>query len=476
MSRIRSSLTLKTGALLTLLVLSGALLAFAATSSTPITAAPTERGTLAEQQAVRISRDTSLLPIRSACTVNPAKELFITDVSVVDDCIRTTWGPCLTPASPTATRGAWTVGKLLEGIFGTAKPAVLSNLTLNWLRQWATLQTINGDPVPARPAVQSLIIDPWLAASSSTTPGILDMKKAPFRLLAIVARLDLRQNSGYSGGTTAGEGRFVFDLLDESGNPTNFLLILEYGLDAADCHAVLDWAQAFHGLGAYPFGPSYNDALQAVTDRFTAIGVSPGKPNGSAINQVRTNDFFLDFPWELREFHLDPASASRMVPAPLVMATVAQTPASSRQATAAISTFVNANEPAILAHQHVVPLIWSGKPFRGGAAPHSLDLGWDGPPPQCTSITNPEARHAFSLDTCSGCHGLETATGFKHVEPRNPGSASTLSTFLTGGSATDLCNLTHSFGDINRRRVDLCQLLEKSCIEIDAEPAVTFVH
>ena len=472
MSRIRSSLTLKTGALLTLLVLGSALLAFAATSSTPITAAPTERGTLAEQQAVRTSRDTSLLPLRSTCTVNPSKELFITDVSVVDDCYRTTWsGPCLTPASPTATRGAWTVGKLLEGIFGTTNSTALSNQTLNWLNQWATLQTINGDPVPARPAVQSLIIDPWLAASGGTT---LDMRKAPFRLLAIVARLDLRENAGYSGGTTAGEGRFVFDLLDESGNPTNFLLILEYGLDAADCRAVLDWAQAFHGLGAYPFGAGYNDALQAVTDRFTAIGASPGKPNRSAINQVRTNDFFLDFPWELREFHLNPNPVVKVTP--LVLATVAQTPARSRQATAAISTFVNANEPAILAHQHVVPLIWSGKPFRGGAAPHSLDLGWDGPPPQCTSITNPEARHAFSLDTCSGCHGQETGIFFKHVEPRNPGFASMLSTFLTGGSATDLCNRTHNFGDINRRRVDLCQLLEKSCIEIDAEPAVTFVH
>ncbi len=471
MSRIRSSLTLKTGAVLTLLVLASSLLAFAATSSTSTAPAPTDLGTPAERQAVRTSRETALLPIRSGCKVKPDKELFITDVSVVDDCYRTTWtGSCLS-SSLAANRGAWTLGKLLEGIFGTTNPATLSNQTINWLNQWATLKTINGDPVPARTAVQSQIIGPWLAASGGTT---LDMKKAPFRLLAIVARLDLRQNSGYSGGTSAGEGRFVFDLLDASGNATNFLLILEYGLDATDCHAVLDWAQAFHGLGSYSFGPAYNDALQAVTDRFTAIGASPGKPNGSAINQVRTNDFVLDFPWELRQFQLDPNV--RSFQKPLVLTTVAQTPASSRQATTAISTYVNANEPAILAHQHVVPLLWSGKPFLGGAAPHNLDLGWDGPPPQCTSITNPQARHAFSLDTCSGCHGQETGVFFKHVEPRNPGSPSTLSTFLTGGSATDLCGLTHSFGDIDRRRVDLCQLLDKSCPEIDAEPAITFVH
>jgi hypothetical protein len=301
------------------------------------------------------------------------------------------------------------------------------------------------------------------------------MKKAPFRLLAIVARLDLRENAGYSGGSSAGEGRFIYDLLDANGNPTQFLVIFEYGLDAADCTTVLKWANAWHGLGANAFGPAYNAALQSVTDSFATIGASPGKPNGSAINQVRTNDFHLSRPWELREFKLSTLSSS-VSPSPLVQATVAQTPARSRHQTTAVSTYVNANEPAILAHQHIVPLSWGGSPFKGGAAPHNLDLGWDGPTPACTTITNPQARHAFSLDTCSGCHGLETATGFKQVEPRSAGSPSALSGFLTGTTATDLCGLAHSFNDIDRRRVDLCQLLDKTCAQIDAEPAITFVH
>jgi hypothetical protein len=190
---------------------------------------------------------------------------------------------------------------------------------------------------------------------------------------------------------------------------------------------------------------------------------------------VRTNDFHLSRPWELREFKLSTLSSS-VSPSPLVQATVAQTPARSRHQTTAVSTYVNANEPAILAHQHIVPLSWGGSPFKGGAAPHNLDLGWDGPTPACTTITNPQARHAFSLDTCSGCHGLETATGFKQVEPRSAGSPSALSGFLTGTTATDLCGLAHSFNDIDRRRVDLCQLLDKTCAQIDAEPAITFVH
>ena len=473
MSRLRSHLNPRLVLALFALALSASLIAYAATV-TPSQQLRSEVGTTDQQAAVRSSREVSALPLRSACTVDPAKELFITDVSVVDDCLRTTWGPCITPPPPPpATQGAWTFGARMASIAGTNNAATLSTFTINWLHQWSVIQTINGDPVPARPNVQALIIDPWLAASGSKTT--LDMKKAPFRLLAIVARLDLRENAGYSGGSSAGEGRFIYDLLDANGNPTQFLVIFEYGLDAADCTTVLKWANAWHGLGANAFGPAYNAALQSVTDSFATIGASPGKPNGSAINQVRTNDFHLSRPWELREFKLSTLSSS-VSPSPLVQATVAQTPARSRHQTTAVSTYVNANEPAILAHQHIVPLSWGGSPFKGGAAPHNLDLGWDGPTPACTTITNPQARHAFSLDTCSGCHGLETATGFKQVEPRSAGSPSALSGFLTGTTATDLCGLAHSFNDIDRRRVDLCQLLDKTCAQIDAEPAITFVH
>ena len=473
MSRLRSRLTPRLVLALFALVLSASVVAFSATTSGTSTSLRTELGTTDQQTAVRTSREVSTLPLRSTCTVDPVKELFITDVSVVDDCLRTTWGPCIgTPVAP-ATQGAWTFGARIASIAGTTNAATLSTFTINWLNQWAVAQTINGDTVPARPNVQTLIIDPWLAASGSKTT--LDMKKAPFRLLAIVARLDLRENAGYSGGSSAGEGRFIYDLLDANGNTTNFLVIFEYGLDAADCNAVLKWANAWHGLGAFSFGPSYNAALQSVTDGFATIGASPGKLNGSAINQVRTNDFHLLRLWELREFKLSALTVSGS-PSPLVQATVAQTPARSRHQTTAVSTFVNANETAILAHQHIVPLSWAGAPFKGGAAPHNLDLGWDGPTPICTTITNPQARHAFSLDTCSGCHGLETATGFLQVRPRPAGSPSGLSGFLTGTTATDLCNLAHNFNDIDRRRVDLCQLLDKTCTQIDAEPAITFVH
>ena len=300
MSRLRSHLSPRIVLSLFVIVLGTALIAFASSR--------TETGTPEQQAAVRTSRDVSGLPLQSACTVVPEKELFVREVSVVDDCLRTTWRSCISSGGtvPTpATQGAWTFGARMQSLAGTTDPATLSTFTLNWLHHWQVDQTINGDFVPARPNIQSVVIDQWPKVNGGT---MLDMKKAPFRLLAIVARLDLRQNAGYSGGRTAGEARFVYNLLDGNGNTTQFNVIFEYGLDAADCAAVQSWADLWHGLGSHTFGPDYNAALQAVTDRFATIGASPAKPNGSAINQVRTNEVQLVLPgstlWELREFKL----------------------------------------------------------------------------------------------------------------------------------------------------------------------------
>jgi hypothetical protein len=427
--------------------------------------AQTPRGSAA---SIRSSRDASLLTLedRALCTVDPARELFITDVSVVEDCVRTTWSPgiCSRPVAP-ATQGAWTFGGLMPGIFGTTNPAVLSNEVTSWLNEWAVFQNINGDPVFPRPSVQNLVIGPWLAASGGAQ---LDMKLAPFRLLAIVARLDLRQPASAPGGMTAGEGRFVFNLLDPNGNTTEYLLIFEYGLDATQCKVVKKWAAQWHNLGTIPFGPKYNAALQTITDLFTTIGASPGKPNGSALNQARTNDFFLARPWELREFTLQATGGPT---AALKMSTVAQTPANSHQHSTLFANFVNAGPP------FDVPLAFGGFPFRGGASTHVLDFNWDGPPPACTSIFVSNDRHLVSLNTCNGCHGGETGTRFKHVEPRNPGVASVLSAFLVGGPpVVDMCGNAHSFNDIKLRQKDLCNLLASACPDIASEPVNKFVH
>jgi hypothetical protein len=418
----------------------------------------------------RTSREVGLLPAATSCTVDPARELFVTDVSVVDDCYRTTWtGSCPAPVPP-ATRGAWTFGGVIPGVFGTNDRATLSNLVTSWFSFWMTDQVINGDTARARPFTMSDIVDPWLAASGGST---LDMTKAPFRLTAIVARLDLRQNAAHGGVETAGEGRFIFNLLDSQGRPTAFNVILEFGLDAATCADVLNWAQIYHALGSLPFGPNFNAALETITDHFTAINASPGKPNGSAINQVRTNEIFLaDSEWEQREFHLA-ASGS---PRPLSETTVALSPRQLLDHQQVIANFINSNTTAILANNYAVPLSFGGASFLGAAGDELRSVSWDGPTPACSKISNKSARSVFSLGTCGGCHSGETGTPFVHVDLRQPGAPAPLSTFLTGKSFTDSCGVVHSYNDLNRRRVDLCQLLGKTCAQVDAEPQTTFPH
>ena len=69
-------------------------------------------------------------PERFETTAVDDRELLIRDLSVVEDCQRTTWGPC--PIG-TKVNAAWTFGRLMEGLAGTTDPATLSNFVLRWL-------------------------------------------------------------------------------------------------------------------------------------------------------------------------------------------------------------------------------------------------------------------------------------------------------------------------------------------------------
>ena len=64
------------------------------------------------------------------------------------------------------------------------------------------------------------------------------------------------------------------------------------------------------GSAASASAPTYNTALQAITDSFTGRDGRRG-----ALNQIRTNEG-LALPWQLREFHFD-AATGRLVNAPL---------------------------------------------------------------------------------------------------------------------------------------------------------------
>lgn len=121
--------------------------------------------------------------------------------------------------------------------------------------------------------------------------------KAPFKLLAIVNRMDLRAHDGGQA-STGGEGRFVFGVLGADGKPLpplagdaagGFTVIFEYELIATRMDQRRDWAMRWAQLGNFPVGsPHYNQALEHLTRRFTDRGAAPFKPNGSALNQVRS--------------------------------------------------------------------------------------------------------------------------------------------------------------------------------------------
>jgi hypothetical protein len=354
----------------------------------------------------------------TACTVKPRRELEIRDVSVVDDPVRT--GP----------GGAWTFGKLMEQMAPT--PADAPAMVEGMLKSFLTQQVVNGFTLPPRAGVQQVL------DSMRGPDGKLDLSQSAFRLLAIVNRIDLNDVNA----STAGEGRFVFGFAP-FGQTLQATIILEYNIPAASQADIVALAQAWHALRALPFpSEEYNAALQTVTERFTARNAAPGRPNGSALAQIRTNDFFqFSFAWEFREFHLDSATGM-LVPAP-----VAQTPDRSFNGSDRLGRFVLANEPIILAEKHGVPPLFEGAPFQGGNVDASDFFTWQVPG------VSPETRHRFARNTCNGCHTQsETGGGAFQISPRFPFQEASVSGFLTGADVTDFsAGVNRHFNELARR-------------------------
>ncbi|QSQ28506.1 hypothetical protein JY651_42940 [Pyxidicoccus parkwayensis] len=369
----------------------------------------------------------------TTCTIDRPSELMVTALSVVEDPVRTAPG------------GAWNFGTLMKEMAGGQDP---SPMVRAWLKTWLTKQVVNGLELPARPELQTKVLGPWEQRSGGASKP-LDFSKAPFRLLAIVNRMDLRHP-----GTQAGEGRFIFGVLDANGAPLEFTIILEYALPGGSTADIQAWANDWHELGKVKVGSAgYNAKLQALTDRFSKAGVMTGRTAGSALNQIRTNEITLAEPWEMREFNLTSQG--------LLPATVKLTPASFYENTATLASYINQNEADILAERHTVPDKLNGTPFLGAMARTPLDFFWRAP------NVNTEARHKFSINTCSGCHAGETQTEFLHVSPRVAGKAAALSPYLKGTTVTDpVTHATRVFDDLGRRAEDLKALVCPSATQL----------
>ena len=331
--------------------------------------------------------------------VDPARELVINDLSVVEDATRKS--------------GVWSLGHLAQNAAGNQSAA---ELMLSLLTSWEHDQTLDPNPwVPngalmtARPNVRALILDPWLVnsgcAAGATECSTLDFSKAPFRLSAITSRLDKRGTPDLQGNVPdAGEARFVFHALGVSGNALTFTLIFEYRLNATTPDEVQDWAQRWHELGGIDFGDDYNQHLEALTEEFSATG---------NLKSIRTNEATLapatsdtsnppsNKLWQMRSFHVGPTGLAEAE-------TLDQTPLLSLNGTSDLAYLLNQNADAILQGTYVLPGF-----LEEGAADTRGDLVWTAP-----GVADDHVLRAFALNTCSGCHRGETNTSFTHIGRR----------------------------------------------------------
>jgi hypothetical protein len=406
-----------------------------------------------------------LTPVGITLAVKPASSLVITHSAVVNDASRT-YNPCTNTGNPS---GVWTFNHLMTQMAnGLVPPAVF---TEQWLKLWTVPQSINGWTVPARTSLQTQILNSWPRVN-----GQLDMTKAPFKLVAIVNRLDLGKGAGPAGyggggrgGNNGGELRFVFAAVNRTSSCTQqpFLIIFEYGVPKSACAEVRTWAQQWLNLSSpsLPLGSAaYNAALTALTQQVVVANAAPAKPNGSAINQIRTNEIMLASPWELREFRFDPASAT---PNLLTEGTVALTPGDALNNTSTLANFINANTAAILANTYSVPTAYptSSSPFLGAnpKIPTPSTTWW-----KAQGIANNTARHKFSLNTCNSCHGRETSTSFTHIAQNGA-----LSGFLATGMSNPntpfnvpdpFDGTVRSFFEIRDRAQHLDSVANQSCL------------
>lgn len=452
----------------------------------------------------------------SSPAINMDKELVVRNLSVVNDACRTQYNG--TNCANTGSRGKWSFGYLMSQIAGGKNEAGTSEFVLNWLATWQTDQIVNGHVVAARAGVSASgaplgmnkFVNTWRTKSNcqATGPCTLDFNQAPFRLLAIINRIDLSGNA--YGSASPGELRFVFGFVDltklgdasSNNGAMKGTVIFEYKLTQ---HSdTFWWAEMWHDLAYYEFSEAYNSRLEQLTNLVTIY--NPAMiPGGSAISQIRTNEIEFDTAalssrvWELREQTRDCSQGTtcRMKPD-----TVKLTPDSRYNKGgeeqenpaykgSALDSYLLNNAPLIDAED----LSTLPPHMIGGASRSKSALGqqlvWDlstesqGSYEPNGGSFRTSTRHVFALQTCGGCHYAETGTSNFHVAPRGINQMAALSGFLApSGSEALLPNTgdwrqpyhytsptdpvdfeTRQYNDLWRRKCEMQRLLN-----FDQEP------
>lgn len=321
-------------------------------------------------------------------SIVPGKELVITDLSVTTDA-----------RTSDASDGPWSFRSLMEQM--TPSGMDPADFLEAWINQFRSAPPpnetlVNGFPVDNRNADVLRLFWPKRA------DGKVDPANTPFRLRAIVNRADMHA-------ATNGEVRFVFGVVDAA-DPfqleQSMAIIFEYDLPAVDptTRAALtrgSWVAKFHALDGKTFGADYNPALQAVTDLFTRRGTGPGRPNGSSLINLRSNEVMMDpnpcecfGKWQLRAFRLVDGGT-------LQLSTTPQNPDDTAHdvttaANATLTSYLNSQGVPIRAGFGTVPAA-----VIGGQA--TAALFWNA----FSAPVDPVVQHAFAGQTCGGCHLTE---------------------------------------------------------------------
>ena len=365
------------------------------------------------------ARDTAE-PETTACAaaaveIDPFKEIIIVDEDVLADA-----------RSKNAAAGQWSFRYVMENM--AASWVDPQQFVQKWLDGWETVPVFNTFPLnrpnehPRQAVMREKVLCPWYKRTpanacnndcSSCAANTLDLAQSPFRLLAIANRLDLREHVALR---QSGEARLVFGLTegaadDPASVPLPMTVIFEFALPQTRTTA--EWATAWHQLGAFPAQDEpYRAALASLTDSFVKRGSRVDGVNESALGQVRTNESYLNWIWQQREFGINKDGL-------LTMHATRNTPGESLNASSDLSTWVNANKDAIMKDRYELPASMLG------ASSNALSYTWTLPGVDLAT------RNAFARGTCNGCHTTEhpsVDTAF-HVSPYRKGRAK-LSPFM----------------------------------------------
>ena len=419
--------------------------------------APVDAGGSASDPVATVSAEEQALSVGGCgAVVDPLRSSLIVHPSIVSDPAR----------SSNATDGVWSFRRQIENMAPSASAAATDSFLRGIFESWLSPQFVNGELLDARPTAQGVLLDQFQDPGSS--PRTFNLANAPFDLIGIANRIDLR------GTTAAGEGRLIYALRVPGGGSNAMSLIVEYALPLkAPLDTPAKWAAKWHELDALDpatQSATFASKLQELTDVFTVRNAVPGNINGSAVLRIRSNEVALVGPagggghWQLREFRLNAAGA--MLPA----ITESSPNHDAFNRSQPMRDFIN-QTPALAAADLSflsvkLPDVFQNALFGGGKS-QMTSTAFDRNADRWSLSFTEDQRTSVAIDnfgmlTCNGCHNenkLLSDIPFYQVSPVNaPGADGTgrLSKFMTEGDPTQPLRRP---AELTRRANDLGALL-----------------